>query len=345
MKHPNQTFIGRWLELKKYHYELFFRALPLHAKIIVLFKKTVSAWRGTGIPQSLEIGVTYHCQLSCEHCGIHGQSRQNATELTLQEIYAILRQASDLGVYFVVFAGAEPLLRKDLPECIAYANDLGMVTGLSTNGLLLTSGYAAVLKQKGLNFINISVDSAIAEVHDALRGSPGIFKKAMEAVQSCVAAGIPVIFSTYATSLNIQNGDLKAIIELARNRSAHGVRILLSIPAGKWLGCKNVILNAQEKQIVKDLLDPLFVYIEGVCNKFTECNAVLKKMLYVSPYGDVQPCCFVPFTTGNIRTEQLKTIWSRMKKHPYLDQFNSSDCIMRQKPQTDTVSSNEAKIS
>ena len=40
---------------------------------------------------------------------------------------------------------------------------------------------------------------------------------------------------------------------------------------------------------------------------------------YISPYGEVQPCCFMPLRFGNIREEPLKDILDRMWSHEMFD--------------------------
>ena len=62
----------------------------------------------------------------------------------------------------------------------------------------------------------------------------------------------------------------------------------------------------------------------------SQCRGVAnKEYVYVSPYGDVQPCCFMPLSFGNIREEPLKTILERMWKHPmYSESSIFKECPM-----------------
>ncbi|MFN2303777.1 MAG: PqqD family peptide modification chaperone, partial [Anaerolineales bacterium] len=56
-------------------------------------------------------------------------------ELTTQEWMTIFQNAYDNGIPHLVFTGGEPTLREDLPELISKAEELGLVTGLLTDGL------------------------------------------------------------------------------------------------------------------------------------------------------------------------------------------------------------------
>jgi MoaA/NifB/PqqE/SkfB family radical SAM enzyme len=116
---------------------------------------------------------------------------------------------------------------------------------------------------------------------------------------------------------------------MARKIGASGVRILPSVPSGRWLKCGSRAFSEEEKDSLRDLLDPCFVYLEGICNKFTECQALRRRFFYLSPYGEVQPCSFVPVYFGNIREESLSCIWGRMRRHGFFQEFDAGDCIMR----------------
>jgi MoaA/NifB/PqqE/SkfB family radical SAM enzyme len=53
---------------------------------------------------------------------------------------------------------------------------------------------------------------------------------------------------------------------------------------------------------------------------------------YISPYGDVMPCCFIPLTFGNIRDEPLKMILERMWGHSmFCESWVNKECPMLSK--------------
>ena len=305
------------------------KPLPLSSRIRVIYKKIKNQFLIKNAPNTLVLGVTYRCQLNCVHCGVNGYFDQNKAELTTGEIKKIILQAQRLGVYIVVFFGGEPLLRKDIMELIEFCTKKGIIAAISTNGLLLTSDLVRMLKQKGLSFINLSLDSFDANIHDRLRRTTGCYQKVIDAIRVCVLQKINVFISTYVTPENISRDDVKQIILLSREMGATGVRLLLGIPSGRWLKHQEIIFSEEERKYIFNLLEPTYVYLEGVCNVFTECNAILKKLFYVSPYGEVQPCGFVPLSFGNVRNEPLKHIWGRMVRHSLYKTLESSDCIMR----------------
>ena len=80
--------------------------------------------------------LTYNCNLKCKMCPFWRRSSENLSTRLEKEI---LKQIYDSGVCGVGFEGGEPLLRKDLPEILAYSRSLPLHTSLVTNGTLLKS--------------------------------------------------------------------------------------------------------------------------------------------------------------------------------------------------------------
>jgi organic radical activating enzyme len=75
-------------------------------------------------------------------------------ELDTAEWTTILSKAWDAGIPHVTFTGGEPTLRSDLPELIARAEKLGMVSGLLSDGLKLAdAAYRNRLLQTGLDHL------------------------------------------------------------------------------------------------------------------------------------------------------------------------------------------------
>jgi MoaA/NifB/PqqE/SkfB family radical SAM enzyme len=73
----------------------------------------------------------------------------------------------------VAFSGGEPPLREDIVELVRHAHDIGLLTRISTNGLLLDRELVSRLKRAGLTPCGVSIDDADPETHDRLRGLLG----------------------------------------------------------------------------------------------------------------------------------------------------------------------------
>ena len=277
------------------------------------------------------IGLTYRCQCNCVHCGMNLYRVDPAEELSPEEVKSVIRQARDLGAVEITFFGGEPLLRKDLDELIAFASSLKMLPSIDTNGLLLTPERIQKLMDARLAAVKISLDSPEGEEHDRLRGSPGCFKKASAVILECVNQGLPCVISTYASRENLKSGDLKRLIELGRKLGVDAVRIIDTTLSGCFISSPGLTLRPDERKELAKLLEPGFVFLENLASAraltHPVCSATARRYIYVSPRGDVQPCCFVPLSFGNIRNEPLKNLLDRLWNSPVMS-YDRNQCLM-----------------
>ncbi len=294
----------------------------------------------------LMFGITYNCQLKCPHCCVGNYENEPNRELSTDEIKDVLDQSAK--AFVVNFFGGEPTMRSDIMELIKYASERSVYVFCDTNGLKITRAYANQLKESGLEMLYVSIDSPIPEKHDELRGEKGTFEKAVQGIKNALDARLKCTLSTYITKENLTNGEFKRVIQLAKDLGANGVRYLLPTPAGRWLYNPEVALSHEEERKVRKIVD--FPY---VCRDFyfqtqssSQCRGVADGLyFYISPYGDVQPCCFMPLTFGNIREEPLKSILDRMWDNPmFSEEWVRKECPMLnkdfRKKYIDTIPSN-----
>lgn len=278
----------------------------------------------------LMFGITYNCQLKCPHCCVGNYENEPNRQLTTEEVKDVLDQANK--AFVINFFGGEPTMRPDLMELINYASKRSIYVLCDTNGLKITKDYARQLKENGLEILYVSIDSPHPEEHDRLRGMKGLFEKAIQGIKNALEVGLKCELSTYITKENLANGDFESVIQLAKDLGATGVRYLLPTPAGRWLYHPEVVLSKEEEKKVRKIAK--FPY---VCRDFyfqnqssSQCRGLSDNVyFYISPYGEVQPCCFIPLKFGNIREEPLTTILERMWSHSMFNEgWVKEECPM-----------------
>lgn len=121
-------------------------------------------------PLRVDLALTYRCNNDCTHCYAGGH--HETAELSAREWCSILDKLHAAGVPQVVFTGGESLLRPELEELVYHAKSLQMITGLITNGRLLTPARIASLSHAGLDFVQITVESVDPVIHNAMIGLP-----------------------------------------------------------------------------------------------------------------------------------------------------------------------------
>jgi pseudo-rSAM protein/SPASM domain protein len=159
--------------------------------------------------------VTKQCNLYCEHCYAAADTEVADGELSTAEGKALLDDMADYGVPVVLFSGGEPLVRDDLEELIAYADQRGVRPVLSTNGTLITEERARSLRDAGLKYAGVSVDG-LPERNDAFRGEEGAFDAAVRGIQNSLAAGLKTGLRYTITERNAP--DLTGVVDLLSDK-------------------------------------------------------------------------------------------------------------------------------
>lgn len=159
-------------------------------------------WRRQ-VPGQLVIQLTDRCNAFCPQCGMRVTERFPRSRLSVDDVKRILDCAAERGVTVVSFTGGEPFLfLQELTELIRYAGRAGIeYVRTGTNGFLFVeerqSHFESRVKEIAeslagtpLRNLWISIDSAKPEVHEKMRGFPGVIKGIEKALPLFHAFGI-----------------------------------------------------------------------------------------------------------------------------------------------------------
>jgi len=276
------------------------------------------------------LGITFRCMCNCAHCG-SGKYRVSAKdEMSTAELKDIIRQLRENGANSINFFGGEPLVRKDLPELIKYAKSFGMGTAMDCNGYLLDRDMAHTLAEAGMDMVHISIDSADPKKHDKMRGVKGIFDRAVAAIKYCKEVGITARIGAYVDRERLNSGEFARLIELGKQLGAP-LRVLTPVLTGKWQDAVQERLTPEEVAKFRTMLAPGVAYWEQEsCNGQSAnfiCACVVKDYIYITAYGEVTPCVYVPLSFGNVRKEPLRKILDRMWAHELFKRDACNKCI------------------
>jgi len=268
--------------------------------------------RGQALPQTVFLAPTYRCQCNCAPCYADVKGRKNVGEMPTEELKAEIDQIKALGAIHLNLTGGEPLLREDIVSLVAHAHDIGLITRISTNGDLLTRDRVAELRRAGLNQCGIAVDDADPDIHDRLRGLPGLFDRAVLGFRFLHEYGIESRLMTYACHNNVPQG-LERILELAKQLQVKSVHINFPYASGRWAESFDEMFSEDDMDRLRKLQG--FMSYPLVLLEFPTpealCLAARKSIIYVNTSGEVTPCPMVPYAIGNLRDEPLTAIWKR----------------------------------
>ncbi|HCD7748915.1 TPA: pyrroloquinoline quinone biosynthesis protein PqqE, partial [Serratia marcescens] len=167
--------------------------------------------------------LTYRCPLQCPYCSNPLDFAAQEKELTTAQWIEVFRQARAMGSVQLGFSGGEPLVRKDLPELIDAARDLGFYTNLITSGIGLTEKKLQTFADAGLDHIQISFQASDETLNAALAGSARAFQQKLAMAKAVKALGYPMVLNFVLHRHNI--GQIDRIIELAIQLDADDVEL------------------------------------------------------------------------------------------------------------------------
>ncbi|HEY2357265.1 MAG TPA: radical SAM protein [Phenylobacterium sp.] len=142
----------------------------------------------------VQIHPTLRCNLRCQHC-YSTSGPELAGGLAIEDLERLLGEIAAEGFNAVSVSGGEPLMYEPLPRLLRSAGALGLITSVTTNGLLLTHRRLAELAPH-VGLLAVSVDGE-PESHNRLRALPKAFAKMADKLGGVRKAGIPfgVIFT------------------------------------------------------------------------------------------------------------------------------------------------------
>ena len=152
-------------------------------------------------PYRMDLALTYGCNDNCGHCYV-GRPR-DYPQLSLEQWKTVIDRCWQAGIPHVTFTGGEATLHPHLRELIEYAEDVGMVTGLLTNGRRLSDrAYLDSLLEAGLDHIQITIESHDEAVHDEMVCAPGAWRETVAGIRNSVDADVYLMTNTTLTDLN-----------------------------------------------------------------------------------------------------------------------------------------------
>lgn len=122
-------------------------------------------------PLMIQVEPTLHCNLECAMC-VNPLTSRIKRHMPFRDFQKIIDDIPSLKKISLVGAG-EPLLNPDIFKMTAYAKSRGILTGFATNAMLLDDEMCAKIINSGLDWINISVDSADKKKYEKIRKGAG----------------------------------------------------------------------------------------------------------------------------------------------------------------------------
>lgn len=308
---PNNVWyrflISLWQDIDNDILKVFFRNFGMNASILGFPQQQALAEDlGCNIPMTMLIDPTSACNLKCTGCwAAEYGNRLNMSYETLDDI---IRQGKELNIYFYLYSGGEPLVRKaDLIKLCDAHPDCQFAA--FTNGTLIDPAFAQELRRVK-NFIPIISVEGFEEDTDFRRGK-GTFGKVKQAMELLKTWRLPFGVSCCYTSKNVDVIGSEEYFDQMIDWGAKFCWFFTYMPVGKE-AVPELMATARQRAFMYRQVrkfretKPLFTLDFWNDGEYAEgCIAGGRRYLHINANGDMEPCAFIHYSDSNIRDKTI----------------------------------------
>ena len=294
--------------------------------------------KGVHIPSFLICSITSRCNLHCAGCYARSLELCGDGPVTGQlsagEWKRVFVEARALGVGFILLAGGEPMVRKDVLEVAAEVPEL--LFPIFTNGTLISGEYFDLLDQHRNLVPVFSMEGGEAST-DARRGS-GVFHLVTDAMRRLRERRILFGASVTVTTENADEVLSDAFLSQLRDAGCKVVFYVEYVPTD---GAKSALApdDACREKIaarvssLREAGEMLYISFPGDEVASGGCLAAGRGFFHINPYGGAEPCPFSPYSDINIRDSTLldamnSELFRSLRDGGLLEETHTGGCVL-----------------
>ena len=305
-------------------------------------KRTELEKNGEHIPPFLIASITSKCNLHCagcySRCNHATVDAEPVAQLTSEEWLRIFSEADDLGISFILLAGGEPMLRRDIIEAAGKRQNI--LFPIFTNGTFLDDKYLTLFDQSR-NLIPIMSIEGNREVTDARRGK-GVYDRLISNMDAFQKRGLIFGTSVTVTTENLMEVSSDSFIESLASRGCKAVIFVEFVPVTEE--SKELAPGDEEREYLANEIarlreqypEMVFVSFPGDEKSSGGCLAAGRGFFHINSHGGAEPCPFSPFSDVNIRDKGLKEamnspLFTSLRSGDLLADDHKGGCVLYEK--------------
>ena len=297
---------------------------------------------GEHVPPFLIASITSQCNLHCAGC----YSRCNhatvdsapVAQLTGGEWLNIFSEADDMGVSFILLAGGEPMLRRDIIEAAGERQNI--LFPIFTNGTFIDERYLSLF-DRCRNLLPVMSIEGDKEVTDARRGN-GVYDRLIANMDEFQKRGLIFGASVTVTTENLKEVSSEAFIGSLSNRGCKAVFFVEFVPVTEE--SKELAPGDPEREYLAAEIDRLrgqhpemlFISFPGDEKATGGCVAAGRGFFHINSHGGAEPCPFSPYSDVNVRDLGLKgalhsPLFTALRSGDLLADDHKGGCVLYEK--------------
>lgn len=305
-------------------------------------KRAKAEENGEHIPPFLIASITSSCNLHCAGC----YSRANhacsdaapVKQLTDEDWDKIFVEAKALGISFILLAGGEPMIRKDVIAKAATHPEI--LFPIFTNGTLINDEYIKVL-QDNRNLVPVISIEGRQEKTDNRRGQ-GIYEKTMNAMAMMQENKIIFGASVTVTTENLEEVTGDEFLKKLEEKGCKVVFYVEFVPVTE--DTKHLAPGDKEREYMNNKLaqirsehdEMVFISFPGDEKTSGGCLAAGRGFFHINSHGGAEPCPFSPYSDINVKETSLREafhsrLFQKLISEDVLMEDHAGGCVLFEK--------------
>lgn len=290
-------------------------------------------------PPFLIASITSKCNLHCagcySRCNHATVDAEPEKQLTSEEWLKIFDEAGDLGICFILLAGGEPMIRRDIIEAAGKKSNI--LFPIFTNGTYMDERYFDLL-DRSRNLIPIISIEGEKENTDARRGA-GIYEKLIANMDELHKRGLVFGASITVTTQNIVEVTSDYFLQKLSDYGCKAIIFVEFVPVTD--GSKELApgdkereyLKGEIKRLRKENSEMVYISFPGDEKSSGGCVAAGRGFFHINSHGGAEPCPFSPYSDINVRDTSLKEamnsrLFRKLRDGGYLLEDHPGGCTL-----------------
>ncbi|MCM1121927.1 MAG: radical SAM protein [Eubacterium sp.] len=297
---------------------------------------------GLHIPPFLIASITSSCNLHCagcySRCNHATQDSEPVSQLTSEEWLSIFKEADELGISYILLAGGEPLLRRDIIEAAGRMQNI--IFPVFTNGTYMDEKYFRLFDQCR-NLIPVMSIEGGKEETDMRRGE-GIYEKLISNMDHLHEKSLLFGVSVTVTTENVGEVVSDDFLGRLADRGCKLVIYVEFVPVTEE--SRELAPGEEEREFLKNGIKRLrgkypemvFVSFPGDEKSSGGCIAAGRGFFHINSHGGAEPCPFSPYSDMNVRDTSLKAaanskLFQALREGDLLADDHAGGCVLYEK--------------
>ncbi len=275
-------------------------------------KRKAAEAAGEHIPSFLIASITSKCNLHCagcySRCNKATVDAEPVSQLTGEEWLKIFDEADVLGISFILLAGGEPMLRRDIIE--AAGKQQNILFPIFTNGTFMDERYFELF-ERCCNLIPVMSIEGDQTITDARRGE-GIYNRLICNMEELQRRGLIFGASVTVTTQNIREITSDEFIKTLSDRGCKAIIFVEFVPVtddSRELApgeTEREYLGSEISRLRREHPEMVYVSFPGDEKSSGGCVAAGRGFFHINSHGGAEPCPFSPYSDINVRDSSLR---------------------------------------